>query len=168
MINMVRMMKTGLVKTLEYALMVLMAVLVLDVLWGIVSQAFWLSPWTNELATMLLIWVALLGASVAFARNSHLGVDFFVEKLGPGPKAFAAVLVQLTVVFFAVVILIYGGTRVVKFILENGQASPALQIQVGYVYLALPISGCLVLLVALEQVLVSLSGSDRETEQGEA
>ena len=36
------------------------------------------SQWTDELATLLIIWVAMIGASVAFIRGQHLGMDYFM------------------------------------------------------------------------------------------
>ena len=75
--------KNALVRALEGLLVLAVAVLVLDVLWGVASRHLLggQSRWTEELARNLVIWVALLGASVAYATKGHLGVDFFVGKL---------------------------------------------------------------------------------------
>jgi TRAP-type C4-dicarboxylate transport system permease small subunit len=67
--------KAALVRLLEWIVIVVVAALVLDVLWGVFSRFVLRSPsrWTEEVATILLIWVSLLGAAVAFGRNEHWG-----------------------------------------------------------------------------------------------
>ena len=70
-------------RSLEVLVMVVMAVLVLDVLWQVFTRLVLKDPSTvtEELATFMLIWVALLGAAVALGRGAHLGIDYFVGKL---------------------------------------------------------------------------------------
>ena len=70
------------VRWLERLLILLMSLLVLDVLWQVTSRFVIQRPsqWTDELATLLIIWVAMIGASVAFIRGQHLGMDYFMGK----------------------------------------------------------------------------------------
>ena len=49
--------------------------------------------------------------------------------------------VEVLVAAFAFLVLILGGARLVELTLALGQSSAALQIERGYVYLALPLSG---------------------------
>ncbi|MBI1176213.1 TRAP transporter small permease subunit [bacterium] len=144
--------KVRLVTALERLLIVLVAGLVLDVLWQVASRFLLRSPssWTDELATLLIIWVAMLGASVAFIRNHHLGVDYFVGKLAPRARLITQIIVQALIALFAGVILVWGGAKLVELTLLTDQVSPALGVKMGYVYLALPISGVVILLVAIE------------------
>ncbi len=74
--------RKGLVKLLEWAVMFVTGFLVIDVMWQVFTRYNPLmhpSKWTEELARMLLIWVSLMGASLAFERKGHLGVDYFEE-----------------------------------------------------------------------------------------
>jgi TRAP-type C4-dicarboxylate transport system permease small subunit len=158
--------KQTLVRVLESAVILLMATLVVDVLWQVVSRFMsryigrlpgaW-TAWTDELATLLVIWLALLGASAAFGRRAHLGVDFLVRQLTAGHRRAAEILVQIVVVFFAVTVLIMGGIHLVKLAWMTGQVSPALGVNMGHVYLALPISGVFIVLFACETLLEGLS-----------
>lgn len=145
--------KKGLVKALEIAVIVLVAVLVLDVLWGVFSRYVLgaQSRWTEELATMLLIWVSLLGAAVAFAAKAHLGVDYFVSKFDPSAQKLIEGFVQLIVFAFSAFALIHGGSILVSETLAAGQLSPALGLKVGYMYMAVPISGIFICLFSIEQ-----------------
>jgi TRAP-type C4-dicarboxylate transport system permease small subunit len=137
---------------LEGVLTLLMGALVLDVLWQVASRYLLRRPssWTDELATMLIVWVALLGASVAFIRRSHLGVDYFVEKLPPRARLLSELLGYALVGLFAAAVLLVGGIKLVVLTLLTEQVSPALGVKMGYVYLALPVSGGFILLFAVE------------------
>jgi TRAP-type C4-dicarboxylate transport system permease small subunit len=140
---------------LEISVILVIGFLVLDVLWGVYTRFVWKnqSPWTEELATMLLIWVSLLGAAIGFIRNSHLGVDYFVSKMNPKNQVIEETIVYLLIAFFASFAMIYGGTRLVVFTLKLGQVSPALQLKMGYVYLAVPISGLFILVFSIETMI---------------
>jgi TRAP-type C4-dicarboxylate transport system permease small subunit len=50
---------------------------------------------------------------------------------------------------FAVAIMIVGGSRLVWIMLYLGQTSPALQVPLGVVYLAVPMSGLLISFYAI-------------------
>ena len=76
---------------LETLVILVVMVLVIDVLWGVFTRFVLDSPsrWTEEIARLLLIWVALLGAAVAYGRREHLGFDYLVEQLDQGAQAVA-------------------------------------------------------------------------------
>lgn len=149
-----RLIKGRLVQILEYAVMFAMGALVVDVVWQVFTRYVLgrQSSWTEELATMLLMWCALLGAAVGFARKAHLGVDYLVNKLDPASRRIVALYVHLATMLFGGV-MSWGGWMVVSGTLATNQVSPALGLKMGHVYLALPISGFFVLLFAVEAFL---------------
>jgi TRAP-type C4-dicarboxylate transport system permease small subunit len=98
---------------------------------------------------MLLMWGALLGAAVGFAHKSHLGVDYLVGKLDSPSRRVVALYVHLMTLLFGGV-MAWGGWEVVAGTLATNQISPALGLRMGYVYLAVPISGFFILLFAAE------------------
>lgn len=142
-------------KILDYSLetlaMVVVVVLVLDVLWQVFTRFILKSPstWTEELAVFMLIWVALLGAAVALGRGSHLGIDYFVGKLPVKTRLFTGIFVFLCVTVFSFCVMILGGIDLVTSTLQLNQLSPALGVKVGYVYLAVPISGFFLVLYSV-------------------
>jgi len=154
--------RIALCRLLEAALIVAVLVLVLDVLWGVFTRKIMgdQAQWSEELARFLLIWISLLGGAVAFGERAHLGVDYFVGKLAPEAKRFMAVFVQIIVLIFAATIFLFGGARVVLDTLAVGQDTPALGIEKGYVYLALPIAGIFMTLFAIEQLVEVLLDPD--------
>lgn len=144
---------------MEWVVVLCVAVLVVDVLWGVITRYFsqyvvGLEPsrWTEELARLLLIWVSMLGAAVAFRRRQHLGVDFIASKLDPAAQRLLAIVVEGIVVAFSAVVLVYGGYVLVAETLASGQTTPALGLPMGCVYLAVPVSGCFVVLFSLQNM----------------
>ena len=151
--------KTWMTKFLEFILIVAVALLVLDVVWGVFTRYAMgqQANWTEELARFLLVWVTLLGGAVAFGAKGHLGVDYFVGKLHADARKSMAVIGHLIVLFFAVAIFLYGGSRVVSDALAMEQMTPALGWRMGYVYLALPISGVFMVLYTIENLLETVA-----------
>ena len=129
-----------------------MGALVLDVTWQVITRFILRNPssWTEELATFLLIWVGLLGSSVALQRGAHLGIDFFVNRMKPKTRLVTEIFVFASVAAFSFLVLVLGGAELVDVTLTTGQVSPALEIKMGYVYVALPLSGAFLTLYSLE------------------
>ncbi|MBN1974311.1 MAG: TRAP transporter small permease [Sedimentisphaerales bacterium] len=155
MLSLIQKFNRLLIKMLEITVILVMGFLVIDVLWGVFSRYVLhnQSPWTEELATMLLIWVSLLGAAIGFIRGSHLGVDYFVGKLSKRKQVIGQIIVYMLVAFFASLAMIYGGTRLAVLTFQLAQISPAMQLNVGYVYLAVPISGFFILIFSIETII---------------
>ncbi len=136
---------------LERLLIVLMSLLVLDVLWQVFSRYVLNSPssFTDEIAGFLLIWVGLLGAAYVSGKNEHLAIDYFAKKLSGKRQRHLQFVTRIAIAFFAISTLIIGGSWLVYTRFYLGVKSSALGIPLGYVYLALPISGMLILYYAL-------------------
>ena len=140
---MIRQIKNFLDKALEFLVIVSVAVLVLAVLWQVFTRKVLNDPseWTEELSIFLLIWVVLLGAAVALSLGAHLGIDYFVTKLSRPKRIFTEIIVFALILAFAGYVMLYGGFDLVKSTLELGQASPVFGVRMGYVYIAVPVSG---------------------------
>lgn len=134
-------------RTLEFLLAVLMAGMALAVLWQIVTRLVLRDPSSTveELVRFGLVWVGLLGAAYGFGRRAHLTIDLLARRLDVAGRARLDLCTQLAVVAFALLVLVVGGIRLVDLTLDLGQTSAALQIPRGYVYLALPLSGAVIL-----------------------
>lgn len=147
-------------RALERLLVVLMSLLVLDVLWQVASRFVLRSPssFTDELARFLFIWIGLLGAAYVTGKRMHLAIDLLHGKLAPERRRVVQVLVHALVILFAVAILVVGGSRLVYVTLTLKQIAPALEIQLGYVYLVVPISGLLVTFYSLVNIAEIRSG----------
>ena len=139
-------------KFLEILLTIVMGVLVLDVVWQVFTRYVLGEPssWSEELATFLMIWVGMLGASVALHRGAHLGIDYFVGKLSIRVRTWTEVVVFAAIGLFSLFVLLIGGGLLTRTMLQMGQVSPAMGLKIGYVYLALPISGFFLVIYSVE------------------
>jgi len=128
---------------LEWLVMLVVGILVLDVLWQVFKRKVMNDPskLTEELAIFLLIWVSLLGAAVAMNKGAHLGIDYFTGKLSVKKRVITEVFVFAVVALFSLFVMVFGGMDLVLTTLQLNQRSPAWDIPMGYVYLAVPISG---------------------------
>lgn len=139
---------------------VVFTLLVLDVLWGVVSRYLLGSQarWSEELARLLMVWLALLGAALAYLQQKHLGVDILMRQMHPDAQRVAQVFVHFVVLLFAAVVLCYGGGQLVSQRWASGQALPALGISKAWFYLAIPISGLLIGLFSIESMIDAARG----------
>lgn len=153
-------------KVLEPILIIIVVLLVITVLWQVTSRYILASPstFTSEVARILLIWLTLLGAAWVVGQRAHLAVDLLIEKL----SAVKAVLLQGFIHFiigaFAVAVLVVGGSNLVYTTLHLGQMTTVLQIPMGYVYVALPLSGVLMLVYSICDVLLLNQPSSIDAE----
>jgi TRAP-type C4-dicarboxylate transport system permease small subunit len=142
----------------------LMLAMLAIVLWQVASRLFaraaiamqwsWsLTPakWSEELASFVLAWIALLGAAYALRRGEHMGYDSLFLSLDRADKARLTQVVQALVALFGALMAL-GGTLLVQQTLELGQRTPALGWPMGWVYAVAPLSGLMMVLFALERV----------------
>ena len=84
-------------KILEKFVAAIMAILVVDVLWQVISRYILSSPssFTDELAGFLLIWVGLFGAAYVAGKNEHLAIDLMLQRSGPARRKFLEIFISI-------------------------------------------------------------------------
>jgi len=100
----------ALCRAVDWACVVLMALLVVDVWLGVFARYVMPLPITfmEEAARYLMIWVALLAVSSGICRREHIGVQMvFVYLPSPVRRALLALVDLLAIAFFGV-LLWYG------------------------------------------------------------
>ena len=151
------------------SLVVLLGIMALTVAWQVSSRLLarlclamewpvFIQPsrWTEELAGFQLSWVALLGAGWVLREGAHPGLDLLYRQLGPGLRRGADALGAALIALFSVVVLVYGGLRLVFMTQELGQRTAALDWPMAGVYSVVPVAGALLALFALESFLRAL------------
>ncbi len=136
---------------LRLALLVLAVSMLITVVWQVISRYALSSPSsvTEEIARFQLIWLGLLGAAYTFRQRMHVGIDIFTSTLQGKSRVVAEISALIASLIFSIVILIFGGLKLVVLTHELQQTSAALEIRLSFVYLALPISGVLIAIYAL-------------------
>lgn len=139
----------SLVSLLRPACAVVLLALVLTVLWGWITRELGdQARWSEELARLLLVWLSLLGAALAYADRAHLGIDLLTGRFDPATARLAALLGHGATALFALVVLLYGGGALTWERWQSGQLLAALQIPKAWMYAAAPLSGLAFLALA--------------------
>lgn len=109
--------------------------------------------WAEEVGRILLVWITFLGASSAFKRRAHVGIDFFVSRLPSRLQMLCrwCVLAAGCMLFMT---LVWHGSLYCWFV--SSQKTPALGIPLFLPYMALPLSGLLFLIHTCDQALEHL------------
>ena len=139
---------------IEIVLMGLMSLMVFNVSWQVFSRFILGDPssWTEELTRYLLIWLGMLGAGYVSGKKMHLAIDYFINKTKEPIRSNIEIFINATVLLFALTVMVIGGSNLVGLTLYLEQISASLQIQLGYVYLALPLSGLLIMFYSIENI----------------
>ena len=139
-------------KIIEFALISIMSILVIDVLWQVFSRYVLADPssFTDELAGFLLIWVGLLGAAYVAGKNEHLAIDLLLQKTKGAKKRRLQIFINVIVGVFALFVMVVGGIWLVYTRFYLGVTSAALALPLGYVYLIVPISGILTIYYSID------------------
>jgi tripartite ATP-independent transporter DctM subunit len=121
---------------------------------GVSARYFFQRPiiWSDELAGILFLWLAMLGAVVAFQRGEHMRMTAFVSNVDPHRRAFFDVLAIAAPLVFLVLVI----QPAVDFASDESFVStPALDLSSLWRAAALPIGLGLMLLIALLRLLSS-------------
>lgn len=139
--------KLKLDKVVSGLLVILMALMVFNVTWQVLSRYVVQNPssFTDELSRYMLIWLGMLGAAYVAGQNQHIAIDLLPNRLIGKSKMKLMILINVIVLFFAFSVMVMGGINLVYITFILGQKSATMQIPLAYIYTILPISGLLVI-----------------------
>jgi tripartite ATP-independent transporter DctM subunit len=136
-------------RAVEIAAGVLVAVETLVLFAGVVSRYVFHRPltWSDELASILFLWLAMLGAVVAYARVEHMRMSALVNSAGPRRRALADALALAAGLTFLALVM----HPALEYALDEALiVTPALEIPNIWRAMALPVGiGLMILLGAL-------------------
>jgi TRAP-type C4-dicarboxylate transport system permease small subunit len=124
------------------------------------------TPWTEEVAKYLLIWMTFLGSPVVLYRGEHLMVDLFYVKFPPRVRHWVHMFSDFFILIFCCYLSYFGIMLCLnKFVLNF--VSPAAGIPRVYIYSALPVGAVLMLIYTcwdiLETILIMLGKKEDTT-----
>jgi len=142
-------------------------VMTLIIAWSVYTR-YWLnlgSFWAEPIAIMLAVQMTFFGAAACYRAGGHISIDVFMRMLGEtrGRRA-AERLVDFLVMVLATAMVWYG-IGLVKT--TWFQVYPEFQqIKVGVVYGAVPLSGLVTLLFAIERLVFGAPPPSPESAEG--
>ena len=114
--------------------------------------------WTEQASLILMIWYVMLASAAGVYEGFHIRIGLLEEMLGDRARPVRR-LVAFIVALLGLVLLVYGAQLCW---LVRGNVVPSLGLSRSVAYFPLPVSGLLMTLFAIPQI---LSG---ETAEGEA
>lgn len=134
------------------ALLVTVEIVVLFV--GVVSRYVFRSPivWSDELASLVFLWLAMLGSVVAFRNAGHMRMTALVSKSQPRVQTFFDVLAGVASIAF---LLLTIGPALEFALEESWITTPALEISGAWRASALPTGLGLMLVIGMISLLRS-------------
>jgi tripartite ATP-independent transporter DctM subunit len=119
---------------------------------GVVARYIVQQPliWSDELASILFLWLAMLGSVVAFRRAEHMRMTAVVASATPAVRAYLDVVATCAALAFLLFIV---GPSYQYAYEESFITTPALQIANSWRAAALPVGICLMMLFAVLRLL---------------
>lgn len=142
-------------KILGTTLAIIMGIMVINVLWQVFTRFIMgtPSPFTDELARYLMIWVGVLGAAYVSGKRMHVAIDLLPSKLKKSKQKKLKIIINCIIITFCLFALVGGGFRLVFVTFSLNQYSPALQLPLALVYLVIPISGMLIIYYKISDII---------------
>ncbi len=144
---------------------VVFATIVVVVFGQVVSRFLFNAPfsWSEELARYLQVWLIMLGSATCLRKGLHLTVDYAIHSLPQGIKRNLQLLSIAAILFFLGVVFVSGISLIAATL---NQRTPALQMPVWVVYLAIPVGSLLMFLEAVGLVLTAFHETKQPAEAG--
>jgi tripartite ATP-independent transporter DctM subunit len=119
---------------------------------GVVSRYVFQRPliWSDELASILFLWLAMLGAAVAFRRSEHMRMTAVVARTRPAVRGYLDAVATCAALAF---LLLVASPSYQYAYEESFITTPALQISNSWRAAALPAGVCLMALFAVLRLL---------------
>ena len=127
-----------------FFLFCILVVVILQVFFRYVAQI--VVPWTEEFARYLCIWMVLMGAVAAMAKEVHIRVTFIIDRI-PERIRNGFELFSYTVVFVFNLVIFLGSIQLIE--LNWAQEAVTFPVSVGVLYLAVTVSSLFVMLFIL-------------------
>ncbi|MFG1210174.1 TRAP transporter large permease [Xanthobacter flavus] len=136
--------EAGVVRVVEFLAGTLVLVEVLVLLVGVLARYAWSEPltWSDELASMLFLWLSILGAVLAFQRGQHMRMGALADSASPRNRSRLELAALVICLAFTVILLPYAFEYAVDELIV---ITPALEVSVAWRAAGLPIGLALIL-----------------------
>ena len=144
---------------------VLFAVMVVVGTYQIVTRFIFNSPSTvsEELLTYTFAWMAIFSSAYVFGKRDHMRMTFIVDKLPKAQRKILEIAIEILIIAFAVVVLVYGGFTIMGLTMTQKTAS--LGVMMGVIYSVVPICGILIAIYGVMNVIDLCAGYENTEEE---
>lgn len=138
---------------IKFICIALFAFMVLIGTYQILVRYIFNSPSTvsEELLTYSFTWMSLFAASYVLGKRDHMRMGFVADKLSPDKLKVLNIILEVITIAFSSIVMVYGGISITK--LSMTQKTASLGIPMGYIYLVIPISGILIVIYSVLNII---------------
>lgn len=115
---------------------------------------------SEELLTYSFTWMALLASAYVFGKKDHMRMGFLADKLTGTPRKVLEILIEILLMVFTGTVLIYGGLSIMKLTMIQKTAS--LGIPMGVIYTILPVTGVVIFIYSILNIIDLCAGKEQE------
>lgn len=105
--------------------------------------------WSEEAATILFVWITMIGSSLALKKGEHFAVELLHRKLPPNARRAAAIVVAELVIVFSALLIWQGWDMTVRNV---PVITPAMEISRAVPYSAILGGGILMFVRGVEML----------------
>lgn len=116
---------------------------------------------SQELAVFSMVWVVMLGATIAFRNRSHIAVSLVVELFPPRVQQMIRLASYSFILVFLCILGFQGWNLTIR---AMAQISPSTHIPVGCIAVSIPICAAVSALYILELIWREARGLDRKQD----
>ena len=144
---------------------VLFAVMVVVGTYQIITRFIFNNPSTvsEELLTYTFAWMAIFSSAYVFGKRDHMRMTFVADKLPKEQRKILEIVIELLIIAFAVIVLIYGGFTIMGLTMTQKTAS--LGVMMGVIYSVVPICGILIAIYGVLNVIDLCAGYENTEEE---
>ncbi|HHU18503.1 MAG TPA: TRAP transporter small permease [Clostridiales bacterium] len=141
----------------KYFTACLLAALTVIITIQVISRRFLGSSltWSEETARYIFIWIIMLGAASGLKEGYHVAITVLMDRLKGKSRKTLDIIVNICILFLAI-FLLAAGVRLAVTI--SGQLSPAIRLNMFWVYLSVPISGAIMIIHLASEITQNVKG----------
>ena len=127
---------------------------------GVVWRYVFVDPltWTDEISRALFVWLSFIGAAVGVKRGIHSAVIIFEARMSPHWQRVAA-LFAIAITALMAGVLVYTGA--LETVINAKQVLPVTSVSRAWQFVAVPVSGVLMLIYLVPITRQALRGQIR-------
>jgi len=109
---------------------------------------------SEDMLSYSFVWVSLLGAALVFGQKDHMRLSLLSDKFKGVSGLVLSIFTELLIMGIAIIVFLVGG----KYFVGVGalQNSPTLSITMDLIYVILPLSGILIIIYNVLNIIQSI------------
>ncbi|MDF2586850.1 MAG: transporter small permease [Anaerocolumna sp.] len=132
-------------KTIEWICVILLSLMTILVTYQVIVRYFFNNPnaYTEIISKYMFVWLIMYGSAYVFGLREHMNIAVVREKMPAKARIIIEIISEVIIVLFTVGVLVYGGFK--QMADQMVQLDATLQIPMGVIYSAVPISSCFII-----------------------